>query len=213
MKRLDEYINAKTEQIKRTSAKIQESMDLQGGLLPEQGVVLVKECVEMTNEVRRVTMQAMPTVSLATEYEMVLGEIYIASAEHINGITHIHIDALPPLKPNSKFVNDIFTINSTYVSSILAAVNEAAIPACTESSVLCFILNVSGKTFFCDHDNVNIKPIIDGLATQLFEDSSDFLSLFMKSLPSIENSTDIYIVPDSNFASFAARMFSRKKVS
>ena len=161
---------------------------------------LTKFCVELTNTVKRAAYQDVTNIEL---FERNLSYINEADISQENDITHIHINCLLPTRPKGKYLDERDLIRKTYIIPLNQAISESQISPYKEKVVIVFVHTFKKGARLIDHDNFQIKPIVDGITCMLLpDDSPEYVSYFMEHKTGESDSTDIYIVPQRIFGQF-----------
>ena len=119
---------------------------------------------------------------------------------------HIVFDKLLPKRPKSvknyqteKFEN----IKKTYIKPILDFMKDKRVFIYEEKAIVVFIHHFANEHTVRDHDNFEVKFIIDCLAAYtLIDDSAKYLSQYMDYVMDDKDYSEIYLMPYSKFYNF-----------
>lgn len=124
-----------------------------------------------------------------------------------DNVFHIVFDSLLPKKPKTienNMLNQYKIVRARYLNAFTEYFKDKRYAVYDKKAVICFIHHFSTEHNVRDHDNFEIKFIIDALATYLLvDDSSKYCSHYMDYVLDKKDYTEIFVVPISHFAIFA----------
>lgn len=197
---IKEYVRAKSNDF----LKIAESLDLHRRtnskpLINKEFGDLIRSSVEFTNSIKLMAIEENCEFGIDNG----LADIVKVKVEYIDDITHIMYDNHLPLRTKGYTLNERDIIHRVYLKPMETKIIDSSAKRYHEKAVLCFIHTYTKDNHVVDHDNYEVKPFKDAIAAVFFADDSPyFVADYHDYKIGEQNRTDIYIVPETQFASF-----------
>lgn len=198
------YVQGKTSKMYKEIEKIDEYKsrhDYDASI--DSYCTLIRLCVEMTNSIKKKACEDCCQKDIDDE----LGRIIDASYEKDGDITKITINSLLPVRIKGYHVYERETLEKIYLAPLIKLMHENRAVMYREKVVICFIHYFGKGSRLIDHDNFEIKPFVDAIASVLLvDDNPAFLSYYMNHRMSETDKTEIYLVPEREFSSFLLKI-------
>jgi len=176
-------------------------------------IELVRLCNEISKRMQKIVIyEDMTDDFLSALYEPI--EIK-GNVENFDGTEYLHLrmECLPPYRPVNRAEISYMEINATYGKSFIKffdkfrEINNFELD---EKSVLLMRFNYANKRNIKDHDNFELKRIIDVIASNVLPDDSPYWCAqfydYSITPDATNNSTDIYVIPFSLFLSHTSHI-------
>lgn len=198
------YVQSKTQKMYKEIEKIDECKNLHDyDSSIDSYCSLIRLCVEMTNSIKKKACEDCCKDDIDEE----LARTIDAEYEKVGDITKITINSLLPVRIKGYHVYERETIEKIYLAPLINLMHENRAKMYREKVVICFIHNFGKGSRLIDHDNFEIKPFVDAIASVLLpDDNPEFLSYYMNHKMSETDCTEIYLVPEREFRDFLLKI-------
>lgn len=169
-------------------------------LLQKTEYNIVKESILLSNLIRSsVRERGNETVTKQVCEDLVHAEVIEDGA-----VVHIIMNCpLPKKFKNTEMLRDLEMEYLTYANAINQAFSKHNIPRFTEKVVLCFRHIYLPEDKLIDHDNIEIKTVIDAITLNVLQDDNPSrCSLYMDYGIGDYRHTEIDIVPEKDFCQY-----------
>lgn len=205
MQSIKDYCNSKS----RNILQIAESLDIQRmlndrELMNSHYCNLVKECVELTNKVKTIAINEGCEFGISKAFsEMISVDVSYIDSD----IIKISFDNHLPLRTKGYMLNERDTIYKLYIKPLDQCFMNLGASKYQGKVVMSIIHTYAEGEMLIDHDNYEVKPIIDAINSLcLIDDSPKHVSYHIDYKIGEQSKTDIYLVPDEEFISFIGDM-------
>lgn len=176
-------------------------------LLQKTEYDLVKESILLSNMIRSAVTERGDDNIVATACEGIVNARVVAEGN----IIHIILSELLPKRLKRDELRDVDMEMRTYGKAINDAFVQTPVSRFSEKVVLCFRHIYTSKKEMRDHDNMEMKAVIDTIAVNVLRDDGPMDCAYYIDYEMGEyKHTEIDVVPESKFAEYILIKMQRK---
>ena len=198
---LKEYCEAKTKDILRSAELLDASRRFnKWEIMNTEYCKLLKTCTEMTNVIKSNACMEGCDSGIDGAFS---DTIVVDVSKMAEDIVKISFAGHPSLRVRGYTLHERNTVYRQYIVPLTERCREiGSFNFCEKVTVAIIHTYVEGETLI-DHDNYEVKPILDAIASLFFvDDTPARMSLHIDYAIGEQSKTDIYIVPARKFVDF-----------
>lgn len=197
MKTFYQRISEKCEKIRIQAKSIEEKG--QTDYMPEDFAHLLKDTVGLTNMTRDELFDRGITLGeVIGRKEMV--PVRVSCTDEV---TSIVFGELLPKRTKGYYLNEREIITQLYVKGMAENLLDKKFVPYKEKVVIAVIHHYDSSTRMLDHDNFEVKPVVDAIASiLLIDDSPKYVSYYINHVEDEKTFSEIRIIPERRFGDY-----------